>query len=625
MKIYIWWLNRLKAMSIPELLWRFQQITIQKIEQLNFSKQILVIDRVFSKKYEKFELDASKLKLNTNNHNYSTNNTLSIFGKFNYSDYRMSWHAGFQTVNQWPLKFSHSLNFKQRDDIGDARTNWELNRHFQFAILAKNFYATGNYKYLDDFIELFVDWNEKNPFLWGISWTSVLEIAIRVSNWSYAYCFLKLSNKVSSKLLEQLRVGIINMTEYISRHYSRYSSANNHLIIEAYAIGQTGILLNYKPWINLAISIISREIYRQFYSDGINKELSLHYQAFSMEAIGLLFRILKKNDVTVPECWNNELEKMCKYVVNCLGEFGEVIEFGDNDEGKILDLSGQNINYYQYVLLLLSHLLPKYYANASNRNFCENISWLYTEGEQNITLNKKKYQKPQSVCFREGGNSILKSVDQRVLIGIDHADLGFGSIAAHGHADALSFQMFIDGNPILIDPGTYIYHSELQNHLKFRKTENHNTICINKEDQSELLGAFLWGRKAKCKLITEEIGDDYDVFEASHNGYLPINVIRKFIFEKRKKILQIEDLIDGEFFSAVYTLNGAPALHFHKQSSSQVVFSNHRNIGKILFSENNGIEIGKSEYSRIYGSKEYIEVLKIKLSGKKLISTIFLE
>ena len=106
--------------------------------------------------------------------------------------------------------------------------------------------------------ELFEDWNDKNPFLWGISWTSVMEIGIRCSNWCYSYCFLA-ETKAPEPLLNKLRIGILNMTDYIVKHYSRYSSANNHLIVEAYAVGQTGILFDYKPWIDFAVHILTRE------------------------------------------------------------------------------------------------------------------------------------------------------------------------------------------------------------------------------------------------------------------------------------------------------------------------------------------------------------------------------
>ncbi len=465
----MWLLNRLKAMSVPEIAWRVQQRVLQKQEQKIYGiKQTPVTERVFCTKLGGLYLDATKLKLNLDNCWFTQNDSIRLFGVFDYERYRKDWHAGFQTENHWPLEFSYSLEYKQRDDIGDARTNWELNRHFQFAILAKDYIATGDKKFLNEFTELFTDWNEKNPFLWGISWTSVIEVAIRASNWCYAYAFLAQAEDVPLQLLEQLRIGIINMTDYIAKHHSRYSSANNHLIVEAYAIGQGGVLFGFKPWIDTSVSILTRELLLQNYSDGVNKELSLHYQAFYMEAMGLMMRLMQKNGIDIPQSWPVMLQKMCKYVADCMGNHGEVIEFSDNDEGKILDLSGQETNYYRYVLGLLSCLLPQSYANLSDSSICENLCWLFTDAERETAQKKPLYKAEKSVCYREGGNSILRSKDGRVMIGIDHGALGFGSIAAHGHADALSFQMYVDGEPIFIDPGTYIYHCDLKDRNAFR-------------------------------------------------------------------------------------------------------------------------------------------------------------
>ena len=39
---------------------------------------------------------------------------------------------------------------------------------------------------------------------------------------------------------------------------------------------------------------------------------------------------------------------------------------------------------------------------------------------------------------------------------MDHGPLGYLSIAAHGHADALSLWLHIDGRPVLVDAGTYL-------------------------------------------------------------------------------------------------------------------------------------------------------------------------
>lgn len=109
------------------------------------------------------------------------------------------------------------------------------------------------------------------------------------------------------------------------------------------------------------------------------------------------------------------------------------------------------------------------------------------------------YHANESRTFPDGGYSILKSNDGEIIIGIDHAPLGFGSIVAHGHANALSFQLYVSGKCILGDPGTFIYHCNINKRNEYRKINNHNTVWVNNEEQSQMMRAFLWGKKQKRK------------------------------------------------------------------------------------------------------------------------------
>ena len=537
-----WLVKRLKAMSIPEVEWRVSQKVLQKNEEGKYkSHKVAVTETLFNKKLQNVHLNEGRMHINWENNNFSLCTTIPLLGGYDYEKYKSQWNAGFQTQNEWSDKFSYSLEYKQRDDIGDARTNWELNRHFQFALLAKDYYVSGDKKVLSEFESLFNDWNQRSPFLWGISWTSVMELAIRCSNWCYAWCFLRKAG-APDRLLVQLQTGILNMTDYIAKHYSRYSSANNHLIVEAYAIGQTGVLCDYKPWIDLAETVLTRELSLQNYSDGVNKELSLHYQSFYMEAMGLMMRLLVKNQIPVPKNWKQMLKKMCSYVADCMGDYGEMVVFGDDDEGKILDLQG-GFNHYQYVLGLFSFLLDEQYINLQKVSN-ENLNWLFSTEDYTMTLSKSLYQVPLDACYKCGGNTILRSRDHRVLIGIDHAELGFGTIAAHGHADALSFQMYVSGRPIFIDPGTYIYHCDIGSRNAYRKTENHNTVCINGRDQSEMLGAFLWGKRAESQLVSYSNAQGKIELTASHDGYSPAKHTRKFEFDG-ESVLTITDWVEN--------------------------------------------------------------------------------
>lgn len=611
---FSWLIHRLKAMSILELMWRVSQKFIEKNEKAKYgAKSIPAVSSVFSSKYEELRIDPERMQLNYCNEQYVLNRSIPLLGGYDYETFRKHWNAGFQTEKHWEDTFSYDLSYKQRDEIGDARTNWELNRHFQFAMLAKDYYASGEKAFLDEFVDLFTDWNEKNPFLHGISWTSVMEVAIRASNWCYAYCFLTKAQNVPQDILRQLQTGIINMTDYVVQHYSRYSSANNHLIVEAYTIGQTGILTGYQPWTDLAISLLTRELPLQNYSDGINKELSLHYQSFYMEAMGLMMRLMVKNHIPVPQNWEPMLMKMSEYLANCMGQRGEAVEFGDNDEGKILDLCG-GYDHYRYVLGMMSLLLPMRYIETEN--YCENLCWLFTDHDR--AQKKEKFAADRSVCYPEGGNTILRCRDGRILIGIDHAELGFGNIAAHGHADVLSFQMFVDGVPVFVDPGTYIYHCDLENRNAFRKTENHNTVCVDAKDQSEMLGTFLWGKRAQCRLLAHEIGPERCVIEAEHDGYAP--VIHKRRFELEGHALTIVDTVSDNR-EAVATFVLGPGMEPVVEGNTVRI---HGTGAEVLMKTDGEIHLVDGWGSTCYGKKQKVKKLCVCFSNK-LESQIALE
>src|SRR3546814_9740957 len=63
--------------------------------------------------------------------------------------------------------------------------------------------------------------------------------------------------------------------------------------------------------------------------------------------------------------------------------------------------------------------------------------------------------------FRDGGYTVVREPSARgeFLLVLDHGPLGYLSIAAHGHADALAIWLHLAGCPVIVDAGTYLYHS----------------------------------------------------------------------------------------------------------------------------------------------------------------------
>ena len=118
--------------------------------------------------------------------------------------------------------------------------------------------------------------------------------------------------------------------------------------------------------------------------------------------------------------------------------------------------------------------------------------------------------------FSENPPAILGSdfeSEQEVRLIVDAGPLGYTNIAAHGHADALSFTLSIAGLEFLVDPGTYAYHTQKKWRDYFRGTSAHNTVRVDKQDQSVGGGNFMWLEKAVAECEEWAPGEDIDYFK----------------------------------------------------------------------------------------------------------------
>ena len=122
--------------------------------------------------------------------------------------------------------------------------------------------------------------------------------------------------------------------------------------------------------------------------------------------------------------------------------------------------------------------------------------------------------------FKLGGYSIVRrAIESRTMIVVfDHGPLGYLSIAAHGHADALAIWLDIAG-PVLVDAGTWLYHSGGSTRDAFRSTGVHNTVLVEGESQSIPAGTFNWSHKARSRLVASSREPVWR-FDGEHDGYL---------------------------------------------------------------------------------------------------------
>ena len=120
-------------------------------------------------------------------------------------------------------------------------------------------------------------------------------------------------------------------------------------------------------------------------------------------------------------------------------------------------------------------------------------------------------------------------------------------LPAHAQADCLGFELSIDGQRVVVDPGTSVYGSGPQRAWE-RSTRAHSTIEVDGIDQTEVWGAFRAGRLARATLERAEVAADGVIVSASHDGYrhLPGAPVHRRRWTASGSVVQIDDEVVGD-------------------------------------------------------------------------------
>jgi uncharacterized heparinase superfamily protein len=133
---------------------------------------------------------------------------------------------------------------------------------------------------------------------------------------------------------------------------------------------------------------------------------------------------------------------------------------------------------------------------------------------------------------REGGDYFVA----------DAGRIGPDSLPAHAHGDVLSFELSVEGQRIVVDPGVYEYIDGPRRRAS-RAASSHNTLCFEGLDQAEFFGAFRCGRRPNITVRELVCEPDRLAFEGTHDGYAPQKHVR--VFDQTSGALTIVDRLSG--------------------------------------------------------------------------------
>ena len=564
----LWRINRLRTMSPAEIRHRVVQAAHIRAERWGLSKCIVPAPDLSRRANAWIDREAR-----VDREAYCAAADRIVAGRFDVfalKDISLGnpprWNRDPKTGTVAPLDFGKQLDYRDAKLVGDIKYLWEPNRHLHLVTLAQAYALTGNDRYAGTIREHLESWFDACPYKMGANWSSALEPALRLVNWALAW---QLVGGAESAMFatpegERFRArwleSVFQHAEFVSGHFSQHSSANNHLIGEAAGVFTAGMAWPHwersAEWTEAARAILEREALMQNAADGVNREQAVAYQHFTFDLLLLPLLAARANGGGFSSDYVTRLEKMLEFLASIMDVSGNLPMIGDSDDAFVARIDPRESSCRTRSLLATGAVLFRrgdFKAKAGPLD--DKTRWLLGAEAQAVfdSVEAGPARLPVRREFPEGGYYILGDAFEtpgEVRLIVDAGPLGYQAIAAHGHADALAFTLSLGGREFLVDPGTFAYHTEPLWRTYFRGTGAHNTVRIDREDQSEPGGKFMWLRKADAGCAAWQASSEEDFFEGWHDGYLrledPVMHHRSIRLLKKERRIVIEDRLQME-------------------------------------------------------------------------------
>jgi len=573
---FLWYFSRIRTMSFPELIYRVKESSKKKVDKLNkidFSPKGKVT------RYPTYILNQpQKIEL-------SNIGSYSIFG--NNLNYRepINWHRDIMNGKEFPMDFSFSIDTRSGRN-GNVKVVWEVNRLQFLTDICLKYIQTKDSTYLDLFISIISSWKKANPYLKGVNWYSNIEVNIRIINWFVCWEILKVNELVAQNskfktFVESTWLPLIELHGmHAYRYESKYSSSNNHLIAEGsglFVAGNYWSFQNSAKWASKGKKILEEEIRKQHSKNGINKEEASEYIQFITDFFLITYLVGERTSNGFSSSYKETLDNIFSYINHLMDIAGHVPYYGDDDDGKVVSLSEGETNNFQSLLASAAVLFENAEYKTRGKLFdLKNQILFGEEGEAKFKNLPEKPAKQSTKLYEDEGHFLIKKgeAQKEIYLHVDVAPLGYLSIAAHGHADALSFFLNIDGLAYVIDPGTYTYHSYPKWRAYFKGTLAHNTIRIDGINQATNGGPCLWVNHFNTKLLETKEDEQEITIKGAHDGYEKLGVthFRSYTFNKIEDIITIWDeflVTDQKLHVYELPIHLHPEIEWNQQANNE--------------------------------------------------------
>lgn len=342
---------------------------------------------------------------------------------------------------------------------------WEFNLHyFEYLLpLAKKYHDTKDGQYIKKAKSIVSGWIKANPQnKGGAAWDPYV-ISMRIANWLAFYGEAQEGVEADDEFIAMLNSSLLEQYEHLSCHLEKDILAN-HYMENLKAL----VLLScyFEDWAMLdhALVVLKSQVDEQILPDGMHFELSPMYHKVVFESLIRVACALKDSGVDSDAAEWLRLQD----IVDCLATLE-----GGVDRTPLFNDSGDNVAKSRDALLSSARRLFGIIPHEKDR--LPNAGYYVLERE--------------TLCGK-------------IKLIFDAGEPGPGYAAGHAHCDMLSFEVFVDGKPWIVNSGTYAYQDEKR--LYYKSSDAHNSPHVTGVEQSECWGSFRMARMAKIESVQHD-------------------------------------------------------------------------------------------------------------------------
>jgi hypothetical protein len=447
----------------------------------------------------------------------------------------IDWHLDFKSGYRWSESTYYS-NVPYGHMAGvDIKVPWELARMQHLPVLGLTFALDQNPDLPREFRNQVLDFMATNPPRFGVNWRCAMDVGIRIVNVLLAWDLFRAAGAEFDQEFERALarsayehgLHIRNNLEWSPEHRSNHYFADVAGLLFASLYLES--MAEVDEWAALGLRELIGETQYQFNPDGSNFEASTSYHRLSAEMAGwgtaLATAAARSGRLKTPVSWPREhverLYRMGLFTESVTKPNGLIAQIGDNDSGRFVKLAPPlertpdgprevMLDHRQLVGLLSGLFNREVYALAPPGGLEERLvrelmkdaqldppprppfREIVQEADPAQFLSSLNGKEEVYELHVDGGDLLaeleLHSYDdfglyvfrsKRLFLCVRCGPVGQKGNGGHAHLDALSFELSLDGQDLLVDPGTYLYTPDPVQRNLYRSVRAHYAPWIH--------------------------------------------------------------------------------------------------------------------------------------------------